>query len=196
MKLSVRSVAVVLVVVSLLVARRAGAQPREESLYTPSIFIYGFDGFLLGAGAGLGAGFLAAQGGGWHKDDWQPLAYGAGIGALAGGTLGLSLGITDMVNETQGRGYFVLRDGGYGLGFGAATGAIAGGLAAVGSKRPGDILVGGAVGGLVGTGVGLVLGIVEGQRVWRRHTRVAFTLAPAPETSGKLLWVPTLVGRY
>jgi hypothetical protein len=36
---------------------------------------------------------------------------------------------------------------------------------------------------------------VEGQRAWRRHTRVAFTLAPA-EASGKLVWMPTLVGRY
>jgi hypothetical protein len=174
----------------------ARAQPREESLYTPSIFGYGFDGFLLGTGAGLGAGYLAARAGGWHRDDWQPLAYGAGIGALAGGTLGLSLGITDMVNETRGRGYFVLRDGGYGLGFGAATGAIAGGLSAVGSKKPEHILLGGAVGGLIGTGVGVVLGIVEGQRVWHRQGRVAFTIAPAVERDGRIAWVPALIGRY
>src|SRR5205814_3998499 len=87
-------------------ARPGQAQPREP-LYTPSIFVYGFDGFFLGAVAGVGAGYIAARSGGWHSDDWQPLAYGAGIGALAGGALGLSLGITDMVNETPGRGYFV-----------------------------------------------------------------------------------------
>src|SRR5205814_9703945 len=99
-------------------------------------------------------------------------------------------------NETQGRGYFVLRDGGYGLGFGVATGAIVGGLSAIGSKQPERILLGGAVGGLVGTGVGVVQGIVEGRRAWRPHARGARNLAPAPEPSGKLVWMPTLVGRY
>jgi hypothetical protein len=179
----------------LLISRPSQAQPPPEPLYTPSIFGYGFNGFALGAGAGLGAGYLAARAGGWHEDDWRPLAYGVGIGALAGGALGLTLGITDMANETQGRGYFILRDGGYGLGFGVATGAIIGGLAAVGSKKPEHILFGGAIGALAGTGVGVVLGIVEGQRAWRRHTRVAVTLAPA-ESGGKLVWMPALVGRY
>jgi hypothetical protein len=125
------------------------AQPAPEPLYTPSVFLYGFDGFVLGAGAGLGAGYLGARAGGWHHDDWQPLAYGAGIGALAGGALAVTLGITDLVNETQGRGYFILRDGGYGLGFGTAT----------------------------------------------DHARVAVSLAPA-ESGGRLVWMPTLVGRY
>jgi hypothetical protein len=180
----------------LLLARPGHGQTRDEPLYTPSIFLYGFDGFVLGAGAGLGAGYLAARGDGWTEDDWRPLAYGAGVGALAGGVLGLTLGVTDMVNETQGRGYFVLRDGGYGLGFGAATGAIVGGLSAIGSGEPQRILTGGAVGALVGTGAGLVLGVVEGQRAWRRHTRVALTLAPAPEPSGRLTWMPALAGRF
>jgi hypothetical protein len=179
----------------LLFSRPSQAQPPQEPLYTPSVFVYGFNGFVLGGGAGLGAGYLAARAGGWHENDWQPLAYGVGIGALAGGALGLTLGITDMANDTQGRGWFILRDGGYGLGFGAATGAIAGGLAAVGSKKPEHILLGSAIGGLVGTGAGLVLGIVEGQRAWRRHTRVAFTMAPA-ESGGKVVWMPALVGRY
>jgi hypothetical protein len=181
----------------LLFSRPLQAQtPPPEPLYTPSVFSYGFDGFLLGAGAGLGAGYLGARAGGWHQDDWQPLAYGAGIGALAGGALGLGLGISDMANQTQGRGYFILRDGGYGLGFGVATGAIVGGLGATSSKKPEHILFGAAIGGLVGTGTGLVLGIVEGQRAWRRHTRVALTFAPVPEADGKLAWLPTLVGRY
>ena len=180
----------------LLGARPCIAAERGEPLYTPSIFLYGFDGFLLGTGAGLGAGYLAARAGGWHQDDWQPLAYGAGIGALAGGALGLGLGITDMVNETQGRGYFILRDGGYGLGFGAATGAIGGGLAAVGSRRPEHILFGAGIGGLVGTGVGVVLGIVEGNRAWRRHTTVALSVGATPVVGGELAWMPVLVGRF
>jgi hypothetical protein len=190
------SAGLVALLATVLGATSAQAQPRDESLYTPSIFEYGFDGFLLGTGAGLGAGYLAARAGGWHKDDWQPLAYGAGIGALAGGTLGLSLGITDMVNETRGRGYFVLRDGGYGLGFGVATGAIAGGLSAVGSKKAEHILLGAAVGGLIGTATGVVLGIVEGQRAWRRRAHIAFTIAPAADRGGRIAWVPALIGRY
>jgi hypothetical protein len=64
----------------LMVSPPARAQTTPEPLYTPSIFLYGFDGFLLGTGAGLGAGYLGARAGGWHHDDWQPLAYGAGIG--------------------------------------------------------------------------------------------------------------------
>jgi hypothetical protein len=191
-----RSILVLLAAAALLLAPRPClAQSRGEPLYTPSIFTYGFNGFLLGTGAGLGAGYLAARAGGWHQDDWQPLAYGAGIGALAGGALGLSLGITDMVNETQGRGHFILRGGGLGLGFGAATGAIAGGLAAVGSHKPEHILFGAGIGGLVGTGVGLVLGVVEGRRTWRRHT-LAVTIAPAPVSGGGLAWMPVLSGRY
>jgi hypothetical protein len=185
-----------LVTGAVLMAARPGlAQPREP-LYTPSIFTYGFNGFFLGSLAGVGAGYLAARSGGWDKDDWQPLAYGAGIGALAGGTLGLTLGITDMVNETPGRGYFILRDGGYGLGFGVATGAIAGGIAAVSTKKPENILFGASIGALAGTAVGVVLGIIEGNRAWSRGKRVALTLAPAATSTGELVWMPALVGSY
>jgi hypothetical protein len=189
-----RAIPILVVAAVVMLARPGQAQPREP-LYTPSIFTYGFHGFFLGSVAGVGAGYLAARAGGWHEDDWQPLAYGAGIGALAGGALGLSLGITDMVNETPGRGYFILRDGGYGLGFGAVTGAIAGGIAAVGSKKPEHILFGASIGALVGTGVGVILGVIEGNRAWRR-TRVSMTLAPGALASGELVWMPALVGRY
>jgi hypothetical protein len=188
-----RTLALVSMAAALLAARTGHAQPRTD--YTPSIFAYGFDGFLLGGGTGLCAGYLAGRSGGWHKDDWQSLAYGAGFGALGGGLLGISLGITDMINETPGRGYYVLRDGGMGLGFGIATGAIAGGLAATGSKKPEHILLGAAIGGLVGTGVGVALGIVEGQRMGPRRN-VALTIAPAPTAAGRLAWMPALVGRY
>lgn len=184
----------------LCLARPGQAQPPQprEPLYTPSIFVYGFHGFALGGAAGLGAGYIAARSGGWQKDDWQPLAYGAGIGALAGGTLGLSLGITDMVNETPGRGYFILRDGGYGLGFGAVTGAIAGGLAAVSTKKAENIVFGASIGALVGTGLGVILGVIEGNRAWRRHKGLAMTmtLTPARQSDGQLAWMPALVGCY
>jgi hypothetical protein len=186
-----RAVGLLVTAALLLTARSARGQ--EPQTYAPSIFLYGFDGFLVGAGAGLGGGYLWARAGGWHGDDWRPLVYGAGFGALAGGALGLTLGITDMVNDTQGRGYFVMRDGSLGLGFGAVTGAIIGGLGAVASKDAEHILLGGAIGGLVGIGAGVVLGIVDGRRMGRR--RVALALAPAP-TAGGLVWMPALVARY
>jgi hypothetical protein len=181
----------------LMVSRPGHADPpADPPLYTPSIFLYGFDGFLLGAGSGVGGGYLAARAGGWHSDDWKPLAYGATIGALVGGALGVGLGVTDMVNETPGRGYFVLRDGSHGLAFGALTGGVIGGLGAIGSQKAEHILLGAAIGGLAGTGAGVVLGIVEGQRAWRRHARVALTFSPAATANGKLVWTPVLAGRF
>jgi hypothetical protein len=178
------------------IAQVAEAQPQHSPMAVPSTFTYGFHGFLLGAGAGLCVGYLDARSGGWHADDWRSLAYGASIGALAGGVLGVGLGIADLVADTPGRGYFVIRDGGYGLGFGLVTGAIAGSIAAIGSKDAQSIAVGAAIGGLIGTAGGLVLGIVEAQRFVPRRTAMTMTLAAAPSASGGLLWMPALVGRY
>jgi hypothetical protein len=189
-----RAIGVVVAAALLLGGRAAHGQAAEPRSYAPSIFLYGFDGFLLGAGAGLGAGYLSARSGGWQGDDWRPLVTGAGFGALAGAALGLTLGITDMVNDTEGRGFLVMRDGSLGLGFGALTGAIIGGLGAVASKDAEHVLLGGAIGGLVGTGAGVVLGIVEGQRM--RHRRVAVALAPVASARGALVWIPALAGRY
>lgn len=181
----------------LLFATSASAQSKPEPPYTPSTFEYGFDGFFLGGAAGLGAGYLAARSGGWEKDDWRALVYGAGIGALAGGALGLGLGISDMASETPGRGYFILRDGGYGLSFGAVAGGIAGAIAAASAKKAERILLGASIGALAGTAVGVVLGIVEGQRTWRRRQpAVALTLTSALDAHEQLLMMPALTGRY
>jgi hypothetical protein len=182
---------------SLISTRSAQAQAASEPLYTPSTFSYGFHGFVLGGGAGLAAGYLFARSGGWHDDDWKPLAYGASIGALAGGVLGVSLGVTDMVADTPGRGFFILRDGGLGLGFGMVAGALAGVIPATSNKRAENILAGAAIGALVGTGVGIALGIVEGHRYWERHKRtVALTTTAALDANHQLVWMPALVGRY
>jgi hypothetical protein len=176
-------------------------QPRSESrvepLYTPSAFSYGFHGFGLGAATGLGAGYLFARAGGFHGDDWRALVYGAGIGALVGGGLGLGLGIADMGAGTPGRGYFVLRDAGYGLTFGAAAGAITGGLVGVSSGHAERILLGTAIGGLAGTGAGLVLGIIEGQRGWRRvGPGFSVSLAAAVTANRGVALLPALAGRF
>jgi hypothetical protein len=183
--------------VVLLAAPAGRAQPAGEPRpYTPSIFSCGFDGFLVGAGAGLGGGYLSARAGGWRTDDWKALVYGASIGALTGGALGVGLGVADMANETQGRGFYVLRDGGLGLGFGAVTGALIGGLGALASNQAEHVLLGGSIGALAGTGVGLVLGMVEAQRPGRVRGHIAVTIAPAADATGKLAWMPALVGRY
>jgi hypothetical protein len=178
----------------LLLAGPARAQRQWEPLYTPSTFSYGFHGFLLGASAGVGVGYLAGRSGGFHRDEWRALAYGAGVGALTGGALGLGLGISDMAYQTPGRGWFVLRDGGYGLAFGAATGAIVGGLSALSSNDGERVLVGVAIGGLTGTVFGLILGVLEGQR-WQRPV-AWLSLATASAADGSLQWMPAISGWY
>jgi hypothetical protein len=180
---------------SFLLAAPTQAQRSFEPAYTPSAFSYGFHGFLLGGTAGLGAGYLAGQAGGWHDGDWRALAYGAGIGALLGGGLGVGLGISDMAAQTPARAYFILRDGGYGLGFGAVAGSIAGGLAALSSHQGAHVLVGASIGALAGTAAGLVLGVVEGQR-WRGRTVAWLSLVAASAADGTLHWIPALEGRY
>ena len=93
------------------------------------MFTYAGRGFLVGGMVGISAGYLVARSGGWDSDkDWQPLAYGTGIGALAGGALGLTLGILDMNRNTPGYGAVILRDTVYGAGFGAVAGGIVGTL--------------------------------------------------------------------
>src|SRR4051812_31951964 len=132
--------------------------------YTPSAFTYGFQGLLLGAGAGLAAGYLFTRDGGFHSDDVKTLVYGLGFGALVGGGLGIALGINDMASQNPGGAFYVLRDGVYGLSFGTLAGGIAGALAALSTKRAEHIVLGASIGALVGTVAGVALGIVEGER--------------------------------
>src|SRR2546421_2952652 len=105
-----RRLSILAVALAVLAATPTPARAQPPPLYTSSAFVYGFHGFLLGAAAGLGLGYLVGRAGGWHSEDWATLGYGAGIGALAGGALGLGLGIGDMASQTPGRGYYVLRD--------------------------------------------------------------------------------------
>lgn len=186
-----------LVAGTLLLLATSGQARAQEPAYTRSIFSYGYQGFFLGTGAGLGAGYLSARVNGLNKNDWKDIAYGAAIGALAGGALGLTLGITDMAAETPGHGHYILRDGGYGLGFGIVAGAIAGGIAAVSSKDAEKIVFGAAIGSLVGTAAGVVLGIVEGSRARRRsRASLGLTVAAASRPDGHLEWMPALTGSF
>ena len=174
----------------------------------PSVFTYAGRGFLVGGMVGLSGGYLAARAGGWESSDWQPLAYGTGIGALTGGALGLTLGILDTSRNTPGYGALILRDTVYGAGFGAVAGGIVGGLTAISSREGEHILLGASVGTLVGAVAGIVLGIIEGNRALDRsgYNRTAFNstasegfdlgIYAATDIDGRAAWLPTFSGRY
>lgn len=162
----------------------------------PSPFTYAFHGLVTGAGIGLAGGYLAYRG----SDDARDFAYGAGIGALAGGALGLAIGIADVTAQLPGRASLVLRDTAYGTWFGAVAGGIVGGLVALSSDHDAEaILLGGAVGALGGAGLGIAVGFVEASgysRSYRQATTWAPTLALAPAARQGVAIVPALAGRF
>ena len=181
----------------------ARAQPEPIGA-RPSVFTYAGRGFLMGGMLGMSTGYLFARRGGWDGDDWKPLTYGTGIGALAGGALGLTLGIVDMNKNTPGYGAVILRDTVYGTGFGAVAGGIVGTLALISTKEAEHILLGASVGALVGAVAGVVLGVVEGNRALaqtqgytrREQPRLTLSVAAVPEVDGSPLFMPALAGWY
>ncbi len=180
------------------------AAAAEVVVERPSVFTYAGRGFLVGSMVGISAGYLSARSDGWDRNkDWQPLVYGTGIGALAGGAVGLSLGIVDMSRNTPGYGAVILRDTVYGAAFGGAAGGIVGTLALVSTKKPEHILLGAAVGALFGATAGVALGIVEGNRAIERsrppqasRSPFTFTVAAASGADSRLVWMPALAGIY
>jgi energy-converting hydrogenase Eha subunit A len=163
----------------------------------PTVFTLAYEGLMVGAGAGLAGGYLVARDNGWQKSDWKPLVYGVGIGALVGSGIGLTLGIVDVAQDKPGRTRYVLRDMLYGEGFGATVGAIAGGLTAISTKKPEHILLGASIGVLSGAVLGAVFGFIEGRHPSAQgRQRVALSVVPVVEASGKLAYLPALSGRY
>ncbi len=164
---------------------------RAADLQPPTVFDGAYQGLLVGGVAGLSTGYLFARRGGWHSSsDWKPLVYGAGIGALAGSALGLTLGIVDMTQNKPGRNGYVMRDGLYGAGLGAVLGGIAGGLAALSSKKGEHILLGGSIGVLSGACLGMGVGFVEGYR------KYSASVAPVRQADGSVTFVPAVGGRF
>lgn len=140
-----------------LLAAPAVARAQDE---TPSVISYGLDGFWTGAQIGLATGFLAT-GREYESEEWRKLVFGAGVGAIAGVGLGLTLGILDIGQVPPRTGRLVLRDVGYGVGLGAIVGTAVGALFLIDSGRAKNLLTGAAVGTLVGAGAGVALGLIE-----------------------------------
>ena len=164
---------------------------RAADVPPPTVFDGAYQGLLVGGTAGLATGYLFARRDGWDSsNDWKPLVYGAGIGALAGSVVGLTLGIVDMSQSRPGRNGYVMRDGLYGAGLGAVLGGIAGGLAAISSKNSEHVLLGGAIGVLSGACFGMGIGFVEG------YHKYSPTVAPVQHADGSVTFVPAVTGRF
>lgn len=177
----------------------AAAAP-DTSAPPPSVFETGMNGFGMGLTAGLAGGYLVARSDGFSSRDWRPLVAGAGVGALAGGVLGLTLAIYDNNAPVRGRGFLVMRGMVKGGLFGAVAGGIVGGLAALGTDKPEHILFGAAIGTLAGTALGVVVGALE-RNPWaaQNQARVGWNLGVGPcgaAAGGRLAWGPVLSGRF
>ena len=140
--------------VALCPAWAAAAEP-------PSMLEYGFKGFFTGAPIGLAAGFLAT-GSDYESEEWRTLVIGAGVGALVGTGVGVTMGFVDVGVTPPGTGWLVLRGIGLGAALGSIVGAACGAILIVKSEEPKDILTGASWGALIGSGVGIAFGVVEG----------------------------------
>lgn len=193
--------------VAVLGARKASAQPappRGPVPYVPpSPFESGMHGFSMGATVGTAIGYLVAREDGFTERDWRPIVAGMGIGALAGGGLGLTLGLFQGNPESAGRGFLVMRGMAHGAQFGFFAGSIAGGLAALESDKLEHVLFGGAVGTLVGASIGLLIGSFE-RNPWAAPPAphapgpmaLSFSIAPLRNASGGFSWTPFVSGRF
>lgn len=157
----------------------------------PTVFDHAYQGLLVGGVAGLATGYFWARPDN-DKDDtaWKPLVYGAGIGAIAGSAVGLTLSIIDLSQNKKGRHGYVMRDGLYGAGFGAILGGLTGGLVALSTGKGEHVLYGASIGVLSGTVLGMTLGAIEGYQ----ETHVA--ILPVSEADGKVVLVPAVLGRF
>lgn len=148
------------------VAAPALAHAAEQE--PPSIINYGVSGFWTGAQVGVASGYLAT-GRDYESREWRKLVFGAGLGALAGSGVGLTLGIVDAGGPAPGTGWLALRDTGYGVGLGALAGTATGALFLINSGDPKNLVTGAAIGSLIGAGVGAAVGIIQGASMQRER---------------------------
>ena len=191
------------VVVGVCVAPSAGAQPpppAETEGGALRAFRYGVDGLALGAYLGLSTGYLVARSDGWTRSDWRTLGLGAGIGALAGAGVGVTLGFVDSARTQRPIGRVVIANVWGGTSFGTLLGAVAGMVSWLSKDDPEHILFGAAIGTLVGAGAGLGFAIIEANRRSDRAisqaSPIRVTVGAASQVGGSLCLLPSLVGRY
>ncbi len=185
----IRTVAAALLAASLCLASAGTAKAAE--MERPTVFDGAYQGLVVGALAGSATGYLFARSDTWNKSGgWKPVVYGLGIGALSGAAVGLTLGVVDLAQRHPGRSGYVMRDGVYGAGLGAVLGTIAGGLAALSSKKGEHVLLGTSIGVLSGTVAGMTIGFVEGYR------KYSVTVAPVERSDGTVGFVPAVAGRF
>jgi len=192
-----KNIGLSLLISALVTCALAGTARAEDR---PSVFAFAYQGLVVGAGAGLAAGYLFAREDGLHSSDWKPLVYGIGIGALAGAGVGLTLGVVDAAQDKPGRARYVVRDMAYGEGFGAVVGLIAGGLTALSTKKGEHVLLGASIGVLSGAVLGAVFGVIEGGHASSQASagsnHLALSVLPVVEAGGKLAYLPGLSGQY
>jgi hypothetical protein len=95
-----------------------------------------------------------------------------------------------MAQNRPHRNAYVMRDGLYGAGLGLVLGGIAGGLAAISTKKAENILLGGSIGVLAGTVSGIAVGFVEGYR------KYSASVSAVQQSDGSLALLPAVTGRF
>lgn len=167
----------------------------------PSIFSYGLKGFWTGAELGLAVGYLST-GSEFTSGEWKNLVIGAGIGAIAGLGVGITLGVVDTGADVKpGTGWYVLRDTGYGVTLGALAGLAVGAITMIDSGRWKNLPIGASIGALIGGAAGIAIGFVEAANADPRasgdarsgHAGLRLTLATVDSD-----WtpVPAIEGRF
>lgn len=166
----------------------------------PSIISYGSNGFWTGAQIGLASGYLAT-GDDYESREWRKLVFGAGVGALAGVGVGITLGIVDVGEPPPRAGWIILRDTGYGLGLGAIVGTAVGALFIIDSGDPKDLLVGASYGTLAGAAAGIAFGLIESAGEQRDSGPTTASEGPAVRftlvgSEGSWLPLPAVQGQF
>lgn len=157
---------------ALLAAATVALPNRALADEAPSIITYGSNGFWTGAQLGLATGYLAT-GKDYERSEWRKLVFGAGVGALSGVAIGLTLGIVDSGSTPPAMGWLVLRDAGYGIGLGSLVGLATGALFMLDSPDAKYLVRGAAIGTLAGAGVGIVVGVIQGIRTEKKSAEPA-----------------------
>lgn len=171
----------------------------------PSIITYGTNGFWTGAQIGVATAYLAT-GKDYESREWRKLVFGAGVGALSGVAIGITLGIVDSGSTPPATGWLVLRDAGYGIGLGSLVGLATGALFMLDSPDTKYLMRGLAIGSLAGAGVGVVVGVIQGMQSEPEETpKAAFTWRlgvasvqelQAPAEPESTLLLPALEGTF